>query len=679
MIITILCIVSSNAQWEQCNNGLYGGNIIAGVVKDNIIFVANQDNGVFSSTDFGLNWIEKNNGLDKRTVISLAACGNTLIAGTFYDGYYLSSDNGSNWIHKEGMNSIYYVNSLAVKGNNIYAGTSNGVYLSTDYGETWMERDTGIAINSINTIVVSGDNIYAGTNGDGVYISTDNGDTWIKKSSGVEKWVNKLTANGNYVAACTNNNIYISSNNGDSWINKSDLLGSNSRFLIIIGDSIFATSYYGFYLSTDFGNNWQKIHYPKTFPGINTIFRSGNNLLIGGNGGIAVSTDNGINWEKRNHGLTCMDLTAITAYNNTIYVGSRIYGLHYSTDNGNSWQGNDTLIADINSIVYSGGNIIESSVRNNVAGEGYGMFQSSDNGTSWSNVHAGLLSDNIRGLAVADNYVFAISDSGVFRSSNNGRSWYHKTSGLYINAYGVAANGRNVFVGSDSGIYRSTDYGESWSQVYSSPYGVSKITATGSHLIAVALYSTPNLLQSSDNGDTWTDVTQNIPQYYSTTTLVSFGDYIFTGCDRLFASTDIGILLTTDFENSWSLQNNGLTNRNIEDITVCGDYVFAATRGGGVFRAKISDLIITDVPETKPEKSVLIISPNPATDHININVGVHCNEPLQNEILIYNIFGELVMSCRGEVTSTLRIDVSGLSPGVYFLKVGNKTKMFIKQ
>ncbi len=74
------------------------------------------------------------------------------------------------------------------------------------------------------------------------------------------------------------------------------------------------------------------------------------------------------------------------------------------------------------------------------------------------------------------------------------------------------------------------------------------------------------------------------------------------------------------------------------------------------------------------------VYPNPASDFININVGVQNLEPLQ-VIPIYNIFGECVMI--QEITlsyeTKIKIDLSNLYPGVYFVRFGNETKLFVKE
>ena len=76
------------------------------------------------------------------------------------------------------------------------------------------------------------------------------------------------------------------------------------------------------------------------------------------------------------------------------------------------------------------------------------------------------------------------------------------------------------------------------------------------------------------------------------------------------------------------------------------------------------------------------ISPNPAIDFIEISY-----PPLERgsggvNIKIYNIFGQNVStpvcSAATPASGGQRIDVSGLAPGIYFVRIGDRVQKFIK-
>ena len=83
----------------------------------------------------------------------------------------------------------------------------------------------------------------------------------------------------------------------------------------------------------------------------------------------------------------------------------------------------------------------------------------------------------------------------------------------------------------------------------------------------------------------------------------------------------------------------------------------------------------------KPEDELpTFMYPNPTSDFIEISVGANGPSPLQSEIHIYNVFGQNVSSTWAglEPAPTIRIDVSGLAPGMYFVRIGDRVGKFVK-
>ena len=90
----------------------------------------------------------------------------------------------------------------------------------------------------------------------------------------------------------------------------------------------------------------------------------------------------------------------------------------------------------------------------------------------------------------------------------------------------------------------------------------------------------------------------------------------------------------------------------------------------------------TDIEENS-DKDKINVYPNPATDFITIilqpSEGLKPSEG--SEVEIYNSFGELVLADvqhLGDVGHLLRIDVSHLPVGLYFVKIGNRIEKLVK-
>lgn len=58
--------------------------------------------------------------------------------------------------------------------------------------------------------------------------------------------------------------------------------------------------------------------------------------------------------------------------------------------------------------------------------------------------------------------------------------------------------------------------------------------------------------------------------------------------------------------------------------------------------------------------------------------------PDQSEVRIYDVLGEIQTPCNFKHSSLVRreiikIDVSGLAPGMYFVRIGDKVGKFVKE
>jgi WD40 repeat protein len=86
--------------------------------------------------------------------------------------------------------------------------------------------------------------------------------------------------------------------------------------------------------------------------------------------------------------------------------------------------------------------------------------------------------------------------------------------------------------------------------------------------------------------------------------------------------------------------------------------------------------------ENLSNTNIIQISPNPSSDFINIsyfNNRVHPTAIRNNEIKIYNSIGEFIFSVALQNPESQQIDISGLPPGLYFVRYGSEYGKFIKE
>lgn len=110
-------------------------------------------------------------------------------------------------------------------------------------------------------------------------------------------------------------------------------------------------------------------------------------------------------------------------------------------------------------------------------------------------------------------------------------------------------------------------------------------------------------------------------------------------------------------------------------IAANNEYLFGGNVGAGVFRLKISALFKTKVQEKSTSKNPSILSPNPASDYIEMHLdNIILSEANNPVIKIYNTIGECLMSIEVEhAVSPQRIDISHLPAGVYFVAIINSS------
>ncbi|MEW6062612.1 MAG: T9SS type A sorting domain-containing protein, partial [Bacteroidota bacterium] len=148
----------------------YSGGDFA-VVGTKLYYGMGNGNGIFISTDDGINWSQSNNGLGKDTnIVSLCAANSVLIASattspTDSNIIYQSTDEGSTWfrIAKQPVSGM--LRSLYVVGNSIFGEAYGKLYRSTNSGASWLYVHNGLStsITSISSFTIIGDTLYVGT------------------------------------------------------------------------------------------------------------------------------------------------------------------------------------------------------------------------------------------------------------------------------------------------------------------------------------------------------------------------------------------------------------------------------------------------------------------------------------------------------------------------------------
>lgn len=551
-----LPLIRSFGRFQSRNNI----NFLAAVGTN--LFVGIQDQGVFRSADSDTSWTAANSGLPEKTAVwQLAASGTDLFAATAI-GIFRSTNNGASWTavgaglplgtFKGGAVFTKYITALGADGNDLFVSIKDtGTFKSADHGASWTGAGAGLPEKAeVTCLTAIGTSLYASTRDHGAFLSTDHGASWTAIRSGLPE---------------------------KAWV----------KCLVKIGTELLAATDDGIFLSTDNGRSWTAFN--SVFPGITlTCFAvSGTDLFAGtwGNG-VFRSSDHGASWAPVNSGLSgdiSKHFRSLAANRTNVFVDTD-GGLITSTDNGTSWvrvrsQGASSIATDGTSL-YVGGE---------------GVFLSTDNGRNWKAVGSGfpryLLIYSL--LLDGKNILAVVQDSGIYLLAEGAEKWMPVNSGLsgksrrYIPS--LVMCGADLFAGTEDGVYRSTDHGKTWG-----PANSGLAAARSKHVTCLAVIGTSlfagteggGVFVSTDGGTSWSSVSSGVVDPYVRSFAVS-GTDLFVGTDNG------GVFLSRDTGKLWTTVGSGIPENplhTVDTLIVSGPYLLAGTRGGGLWRAALSDL-----------------------------------------------------------------------------------------
>jgi len=641
--------------------------------------------GVYKSTDGGTTWqfIGLGNTVSTgRIVIDPSNTQRVFVAsvGSYFGpnperGVYLSADGGQTWNSSLFVSDSTGAIDIVIDPNNpqrlmatmwervrrpnsshLYGPTS-GLYRSLDGGVSWTQLTTNLP-NPASTNVgriglglhnANPDIVYAlytdGSYYSGLYKTTNFGNSWTDADPGnnVSNGVSSFSWYfGQVRAHPTNpNTVYVldvafmrSINSGSSWPIIYGYSGSPANFHVD--------------------------HHALAFNPNNP-----NYLLEGNDGGINISTDGGVNWTKVAELPVTQFYEIGLDYNNPqrLYGGTQDNGtLRTLTGNLNDWNriyGGDGFYVIVD---HTNSNIIyaESQFGN--------LGKSTDGGSSFSNATTGISSSeptNWSTPVVMDpnnsNTLYYGTDR-VYRTTNGANSWTaispDLTDGIpgtrlgTVSTIGVSPVLSGViWAGTDdSHVWYTVDGGINWTDVSASlPYRwVTRVipdpqSETAAYVTFSGLKwkdSQPHVFKTTDLGQTWTDISSNLPDAPINAFAV---DPINT--DWLFVGTDLGAYYSFNGGNSWIYISPDLPIVSVYDMKIhpTGHFLVLGTHARSMYKMDLA--FTTDINSS--EKPIIISDyilgqnyPNP----FNPNTTIEFTIPKEDrvKIRIYDTTGQLI-------------------------------------
>ena len=667
--------------WDNISDGFFGGSIGAVSVAPsdhNVIYVGGGEGtvrgnvssgyGVFKSIDAGKTWTHMGLANSRHIprirvnptnadIVYAAVLGNIYKANDDR-GVYKSTDGGRTWRKTLFANEQAGAVDLIIDPNNprvLYASTwriqrtpyslssggeGSALWKSTDAGETWTEISShkGFAQGTLGIIGVTvsplnSDRIWAiveNKDQGGLYRSDDGGATWNLINS-----ERKLRQRAWYYTK-----VY------------ADTQELNTVYVMNVQ----------YHKSTDGGKTFTAHNAPHGDHHDLWIAPENNQrMIIADDGGGQVSNDGGTTWSTYSNQPTAQfyrvttdssfpyKILAAQQDNSTVRINHRSDGYAITEDDWESTAGGESAHIAVdplnNSIVYGG------------SYDGFLTRVNHDKGTVRG---INVWPDNPMGAgAEAMKYRFQWNfpimfskhnpkalytlSNHVHRSTNEGQHWEllsedltrNEPSKLKSSGGPITQDNTSVeyygtlfamdesplkegilWVGSDDGlVHLSKDNGKSWSNVTPKQLPtwamVNSIDAShfdqGTAYIAATLYKEgdfrPYLYKTNDFGESWTTITSGIPPEHFTRVIRA--DHTRKGL--LYAGTETGMYISFDDGASWNSFQLNLPIVPITDLTIKDNNLIVATQGRSLWI--IDDLSVLHQLNTTDIDSAILYQP----------------------------------------------------------------------
>ena len=542
----VLTSTDSGETWKSLGMRPEGEAIGLGTT-DETLYLVLKDKGIFQSTDGGKQWTLLNDEVPGMKVLTVATIENTVFVGTTQGLYRIRSGR---W-EKLPVDTTKAIHSLAVAENSVYVGT----------GRDFSEADTPEGAKTYAAQLMSSDSASSWE----LFHSTDLGDSWtditptsnsffMNVSPGV-----KVVASGNTVLALGMMLNFRSTDGGKTWI--------EFGFDFKTGDlnSLTNTMLSSMTLSM----------FPAIAVNENTIVKSG--AL-----GLTRSTDGGESWHPFMNGIVSTQIFNLVGFKNELYTSTAM-GVTKSTDGGESWKklpiNSDELTlkpteksnALNNMLIFpklaiAGGALYGISIEPGLAAENaWRIFRLSANGNVlvpiqgvpvfeadsstkdiMDAVDVSRQLENFPGAFTVSGEIFYVERKrNLLRWKRGASEWFNT---------GLIDTGKSVDDSNDKGFKLAV-----------------------SEAVVYVGKRDGNLLQSVDSGNTWKDLTPNLPLRFE-----HFNEIVFTG-STVYVATDAGVLTSEDGEHWGVITDKQGAYTLIDQIAAAGMTVYGAG-DGGVYR-----------------------------------------------------------------------------------------------
>ena len=602
-------IASDKIGWLQ-TNGPYGGTIISlHATPEGILFAGTNRGGIFRSTDGGDTWVSTSEGLrgpsnnSLPSLLVLTQEGNVLYAGT-NGGLFYSVDNGDSWQQlAHFQDEIVGISGVAFIGDTIYIGRhiKESVFFSDDNGKSWSQIDNGLTGRGGPKLFAIGTTLFAQMwhhvfrlkAGEKSWTQLTLNDSRTKST--VESNIRGFAMSGKMLYAATaDGNLFRSTDMGNSWESiKPKSMQHSYNTLAAVENTVFYISDGRVFRSTDTGNSWTTFNTDLTNQSLLSITALSEKILyVGTLNGVFRSTDGGESWTKINTGIINTHIEDLVFFRNALYTITSD-GIVKSADGGNSWVPvNEGLVGEPEmTLTVSGGKLYVA--MDELKPSTAGIYCLADDGNSWGPIQTNMQAANdridvVNQLAVSGDTFYVVTQIAgalrLYRWRVGEDLWTQLRPHDFLDWGALAVSGRTVYISSVRGkLFRSVDEGETWTEVsqnlpnWGQEIGTYDLAFVGDTIYAKAGSGGG---RSTDDGETWTPiVVAGLPGGYINMQLVDG--------TTLYGTSSHGVFRLIQGSDSW--ERITPTQQDITSLAYDGTMFYAGTEAEGVYRLSLEE------------------------------------------------------------------------------------------
>ena len=559
-------------------------------VQANIVMYLALVNGVFRSVDAGNSWGSVSGQLVNKEIRTITAIENVVFVGT---------DSGLYRLNSEGCILLSVGESQNIRA---VASAEHRLYVAV--GEKAVNQGVGFGLPAR---LISATSLA-------LYRSTDLGNSWqtldfIKRKTEPSSQ-DGLTI---HVASGTSESYQ----KGKDRSKDSETKTTSTFKMVAVEESLFAMDDKGSYYSSDAGENWVTLD--SNIPDIGDVSRlvslNANTFYRNGASGIYRTTDAGKTWHPFSTGLVNTNVMNLVSVRNVLYAN--VGGELLASSNGDEvWTpvpsslGNITNLAKSNDVLYARGigppehpvQLLRLSTEDNRLSPIPGMSFLRKNASLDVDV-AGtveeirqLMRGLLGGFAVSSNTYYMEYEQRLFRWKPGTPEWvdtglidegeFIDTAGSFNNpsfiGFRIAVSGRTVYVAKlDGHLFRSFDEGDTWNDVTGElPFSFSHFKAIEFAGSAIYVATDSGVAYSSD-GTHWhvTSDPEGVP--------IVIDQCVVSGT-ILYGVAEQRVYELKENSDRWEQMTPEIPSP-VSALDVEGNVLYVGTYGSGVLRFKLDD------------------------------------------------------------------------------------------